>query len=128
MWGLYLLVGLGSAVGGMARFWLSVVLSRHGEVWVPVATGVANVTGSFLIGFIAAAGAEGQRYALTHVQRSFLMAGVLGGYTTFSSFSLQTLEMMRDGLWLMAGLNVVASVGFCLLGVGVGYGVGQWIR
>ena len=128
MWGLYLLVGLGSALGGMARFWLSVTLSRHAEVLMPLATLTANVTGSFLIGFMASAGAEGQRFALSHAQRTFLLVGVLGGYTTFSSFSLQTLEMMRDGLWLMAGLNVVASLGFCLLGVAMGYGLGQWLR
>ncbi len=116
----YILVMLGGSLGTAARFWLSgFVAERGGEVF-PLGTLVVNVTGSFVIGFLAPyTDAEGVLLASPRL-RQFLMIGVCGGYTTFSSFSLQTLDLVRDGDWLKAGLNTLLSVVFCLIAVWLG--------
>ena len=116
----YLWIALGSALGGMARYWLSgVVARRFGEAF-PVGTLIVNVTGSFAIGFIASLSDPGGRLLMGVSARQFIMLGVLGGYTTFSSFSLQTLNLARDGEWLYASANVALSVLLCLLAVWFG--------
>jgi CrcB protein len=80
-----------------------------------------NVVGSLIIGFFATlTGPDGRIFAGT-AARQFVMLGLLGGYTTFSSFSLQTLNLAQDSEWLQAGGNVVASVVFCLLAVWLGH-------
>ena len=121
----YLFIGLGSALGGVTRYWLSGFLAqRFGESF-PVGTLVVNVTGSFLIGFFATlTGADG-RLLVGPTARNFFMAGLCGGYTTFSSFSLQTLNLARDGEWLYAGLNAVLSLALCLLAVWLGHVLAQ---
>ncbi len=118
---LYLLVGLGGALGSIARFWLSgVIANRIGETF-PWHTLVINVTGSFLIGFFATlTGPDGRVFASTGT-RQFVMIGLCGGYTTFSAFSLQTLNLARDGEWLQAGANTVGSVVTCLVAVWLGH-------
>ncbi len=118
---LYLLVGLGGALGSVARFWLSgVIANRIGETF-PWHTLVINVTGSFVIGFFATlTGPDGRIFASTST-RQFVMIGVCGGYTTFSAFSLQTLNLARDGEWLQAGANTVGSVVACLVAVWLGH-------
>jgi CrcB protein len=87
-----------------------------------------NVTGSFAIGFVAALTDPGGRFLMSVPARQFVMLGVLGGYTTFSSFSLQTLNLARDGAWLDASANVVLSVILCLLAVWLGQVVGRMIN
>jgi len=124
--GVYLLVGLGSALGGMGRFWISIAIAERFGARFPWGTLVVNVSGSFAIGIFAAlAGTE-----MKPPSRSsyFLTAGVCGGYTTFSAFSLQTLNLLRDGHWAWAGANVTLSILLCLLGTWAGFGVGQMIR
>ena len=118
----YLLIGLGSALGGIARFWLGGLISGHriGQTF-PTGTLLVNVTGSFLIGFIAALSATEGRFYISPTARQFLMIGVCGGYTTFSSFSLQTLDLTRDGQWLYAGANIMLSVALCLVAVWLGH-------
>jgi fluoride exporter len=117
----YLLVGLGSALGGMARhFTTSVVASRWGTAF-PWGTLVVNVAGSLLIGVLAAGLVPGGRWVLPFPARELLMVGVLGGYTTFSAFSLQTFTLLEQGQWLRAGGNVVVSVVLCLAAVAAGY-------
>lgn len=118
---IYLWVGLGSALGGMTRFFFSGVMARlFGETF-PWGTLLVNVTGSLIIGFFATITAPDGRIFLDSTTRQFVMAGILGGYTTFSSFSLQTLSLMNDGQWLYAGLNIGASVILCLVAVWLGH-------
>lgn len=115
-----LLVALGSALGGVTRYWVSgLVASRVGETF-PWGTLAVNVLGSALIGAVAAFGDSG-RLGLSAEARQFLMLGVLGGFTTFSSFSLQTLRLVQDGDWTRAAGNVVVSITLCLVAVAIGY-------
>ena len=117
----YLWIALGSALGGVGRYWLSGVIARRlGEAF-PVGTLVVNATGSFVIGFIASLTRPEGRLLLSASGRQFLMVGICGGYTTFSSFSLQTLNLAREGEWFYAGANVVASLLLCLLAVWLGH-------
>lgn len=117
----YLWIAIGSALGGMARYWCSGIVARlFGETF-PWGTLIVNIFGSFIIGFFAAlTGPDGRFYA-SSVVRQFVMIGVCGGYTTFSAFSLQTLNLMNDGEWFRAGGNVVLSVVSCLIAVWVGH-------
>lgn len=101
-------VALGSALGGVARFLLGGFIQERAGSTFPVQTLVINVTGSFLLGFI-------QRYALDSSAlapeiRAMLTIGFCGGYTTFSTFSLETVRLMEDGDWRRAGLYVAGSV------------------
>ena len=117
----YLWIGIGSALGGMGRYWCSDVATRiFGEAF-PWGTVIVNVSGSHLIGFLAALTTADGRLLLPEDSRAFLMIGVCGGYTTFSTFSLQTLSLIRNGEWLWASANVVLSVTLCLLAVWLGY-------
>lgn len=117
----YLLIALGSAIGGVARYWCSgLVAQRVGEVF-PWGTFAVNVIGCFLIGIMGAMSEPDGRWYVDPGARQFLMIGVLGGFTTFSSFSLQTLNLLRDGEWLYAAANVAASVAACLLAVWLGF-------
>jgi len=114
-------VALGSALGGVARYWCSGIIANYMGETFPWGTLVINVVGSFLIGFIATISGTDGRFLIPAEARQFMMVGVLGGFTTFSSFSLQTLALARDGEWLLAGANVVGSVVLCLIMVWVGH-------
>jgi len=118
---LYCWIALGSALGGVARYWCSGVAARlFGETF-PWGTLFVNVTGSFIIGFFATlTGPDGRIFA-SSTMRQFVMLGILGGFTTFSSFSLQTLNLAQDGEWLQAGGNIASSVVLCLLAVWLGH-------
>jgi CrcB protein len=117
----YLYVGAGGALGSVLRFWLSnVIATRFGETF-PFGTLFVNVTGSFVIGFFAASTGPDARWATPAGSRVFFMAGICGGYTTFSSFSLQTLGLVQDGEWLYAGMNALASLALCLIAVWLGF-------
>jgi CrcB protein len=118
---LYLLVALGSGLGGLARFALSGYMAHHWGETFPWGTLLVNVTGSFLIGFFATLTEPGGRVFVSGSGRQFFMTGILGGYTTFSSFSLQTLTLARNDQWLQAGTNTVASVILCLVAVWLGH-------
>jgi fluoride exporter len=124
----YLCIGLGSALGGMLRYWISgLVAERYGESF-PLGTLIVNVSGSFLIGFLATLTAPDGRWLMAPLARQFFMIGLLGGYTTFSSFSLQTLNLIRDGEWLYAGLNSILSLALCLIAVWLGYAAAAGIN
>ena len=120
----YLLIGLGGALGSVARVWVwRVMAERFGHTF-PLGTLAVNVSGSFAIGFFVALTAPGGFLVISPRARDFFTAGVCGGYTTFSAFSVQTLSLAREGKWLYAGLNVMLSVALCLLGVWLGYAGG----
>jgi CrcB protein len=119
--GSYFWIAVGSALGGMARFWLSgFVANSIGETF-PFGTLFINVLGSFVIGLFAALTGPDGRYLMGTVSRQFVMIGICGGFTTFSSFSLQTLNLANEGEWLYAGLNIVSSFVLCLLAVWMGH-------
>ena len=118
---IYLSIAAGSALGGMARYFCSGVAARlFGETF-PWGTLLVNVTGSFLIGFFATlTGPDGRIFAGS-TMRQFVMLGIFGGFTTFSSFSLQTLNLVQDGEFLHAGGNIVGSIILCLVAVWLGH-------
>lgn len=128
MWFDYLVVGLGGAIGTVARFWLNALVSRrYGETF-PFGTLVINVTGSFVIAFFFALTMPQGRFMVSGRGRAFFMTGICGGYTTFSSFSLQTLTLAQDGEWFYAGSYIVLSVVLCLAAAWVGYVAGSSLR
>lgn len=115
---MYVWVMLGSAVGGGARYFLSGLVANHFGGTFPWGTLIVNVTGSFIIGFFATlTGPEGRIFVRTEA-RQFVLTG---RYTTFSSFSLQTLNLMRDGETAQAGANIAMSLLFCLLAAWAGH-------
>ena len=117
----YILVGIGSAAGGMTRFWASgLIAERYGQSF-PWGTLVINVTGSFLIGLFSTLTSPSGRWMVGPSGRNFFMSGFCGGYTTFSSFSLQTLALAQDQEWLYAGANAGLNVTLCLVAVWLGH-------
>lgn len=119
--GTYLAVAVGSGVGGLSRYWLSGLVAQSVGETFPWGTLVVNVTGSFVIGVIAGLTVAEGRLLLGPTWRQFLMAGICGGYTTFSSFSLQTLNLVRDGDLRRAGANTLLSLGCCFAAVWLGH-------
>jgi CrcB protein len=121
----YVLIAVGSAIGGISRYWASsTIAGRIGQTF-PWGTLVVNVTGSFAIGFFSTLTAPEGRWLVGPNGRNFFMIGVLGGYTTFSSFSLQTLNLAQDEEWLYAGGNAVLSLVLCLVSVWLGHALAR---
>jgi fluoride exporter len=117
----YFWIGIGSALGGMARYWCSgFVGARFGETF-PWGTIAVNIIGSFIIGFFATISGPDGRLLVPSLARQFVMLGFCGGYTTFSSFSLQTLNLVRDGELTQAVGNITLSVTLCLIAVTAGH-------
>lgn len=119
----YLWVGMGGALGSVARYACAGLGVRLFGAAFPWSTLFVNVTGSLAIGALAALLTADGKPLVSGDARAFLMIGVLGGFTTFSSFSLETLELARRGEVLAAGTNVVASVALCLAAVAIGYAI-----
>ena len=117
----YIWIAIGSALGGVARYWCSGVAARLVGETFPWGTIVVNILGSFIIGFFATLTGPDGRVYVGSLGRQFVMIGICGGYTTFSSFSLQTLNLMNDGEWFRAGANIVLSVVCCLVAVWIGH-------
>lgn len=116
----YIWVAIGGAIGTTARYWLSGVVARSVGETFPWGTLTINVTGSFVIGFFAVLTGPDGRVFVGSTARQFVMTGICGGYTTFSSFSLQTLNLANNGEWFRAGANVFVSVALCLIAVWAG--------
>ncbi len=120
-----LYVALGSAIGGVSRYLLGGLVQRMLDTTFPAGTLLVNVTGSFLIGAII-------RYALetpslTPEVRAFLTIGVCGGYTTFSTFSYETVALLEDGEWARAGVYITASVMLSLMGTFLGFALARQV-
>ena len=114
----YLWIGLGGALGGMGRAWLAVMVARITGPQFPWGTMLINITGSFVIGFFGTFRTSGSRFAVPVDVRAFVMVGICGGFTTFSSFSLQTLELRArwpcgPGSWQYRPLCGALSLGRC---------------
>ena len=124
----YLWIALGGALGSMARYSTSNLVASWLGAHFPWGTLIINVLGSFVIGFFGALTGPGGKVFASNDVRLFVMVGICGGYTTFSSFSLQTLDLMRDGHYLRAGFNVLGSVALCLLAVFIGYAMAATIN
>lgn len=120
-----ILIALGGALGACARFWLSGVIARRVGETFPWGTLVVNVSGAAVIGLLAAAFLvpEGIIQGWRHTWL-LLVIGILGSYTTVSSFSLQTLALVRAGQGGRAAMNVVASLGLCLAAALAGHQAG----
>ncbi len=121
-------VALGSALGGMGRYWISGLLARSVGETFPWGTLAVNVIGSFIIGLFAIMTGPDGRLIVSPTARQFVMLGMLGGFTTFSSFSLQTLSLMQDGEWLPAVFNIFGTLALCLAGVYLGATLGTIIN
>jgi fluoride exporter len=124
----YLLIGLGGALGSMARHWSNGLVASVMGVAFPWGTLFINVLGSIVIGFAAATMQSDGRFAAGDDARLFLMVGICGGYTTFSAFSLQTLILLQSGQIMPAAGNIGLSVVLCLIGVWLGYAAGLMLN
>lgn len=114
-----ILIFLGAGLGGVCRYWMANAVYFFCSRQFPYGTLVVNITGCLLMGFLFTIISE--RFDGYAPQlRAFLLIGLLGGYTTFSSFSLETLNLFENGAWLSAGLNVLLSMALCLLAVWAG--------
>lgn len=125
---LYCIVMLGGALGTGLRLWLSSFLAtRYGETF-PLGTLAVNVLGSLIIGFfVGLTGPEG-KFFISPLARQFVSIGLLGGFTTFSSFSVQTVLLFSDGEWLRAGVNVVLTTALCLAMCWMGVSAASFIN
>ncbi len=116
----YALVAAGGAIGTIARYFFSAAalpISRN----LPWGTILINIAGSFIIGFFGTLTLAHGRFPLPENARLFVIVGFCGGFTTFSSFSLQTLDLLRSGAFGRATVNVLFSVALCLCAVAAGH-------
>jgi fluoride exporter len=118
-----LLVAAGGAIGSAARYLLSAFVLRVSGSLFPFGTFAVNLLGCIVFGLIA--GAADQRVPLGSASRAFLLIGVLGGFTTFSSYAFESFWLLRDGHIGAASLNVVGQVVAGLLGVWMGFSLGR---
>ncbi len=121
----WLAVAAGGAVGSLARFWLAAAMTMLTGPRFPWGTLLINVVGSFVIGLVAAVTLTPARIAMHPDLRIFLMVGICGGFTTFSAFSLQTLELLQSGDTSPAMAYVAGSVALCLAAVWGGWALGR---
>lgn len=113
-------VMLGGAIGTLGRYLASLWALPLSET-LPLATIAINVTGSFVIGFFGTLTLAEGRFPVSEDIRLFVMVGLCGGFTTFSAFSLQTLDFLRGGAVFRAAINVAASVALCVAAVAAGH-------
>jgi CrcB protein len=121
----YLSIGVGSALGGAARYGCGLLAAALWPVAFPWMTIIINIIGSFVIGLFATLTGPDGRLLVGTLGRQFVMVGLCGGYTTFSAFSLETYDLLRAGRALTAGANVVLSLAFCLIAVWLGHRIAR---
>ncbi len=118
----FLLICLGGAIGTGVRYLTSILAVRWLGGDFPYGTLVVNIVGSFLVGLIQQVGLTSP--LMSDTTRLFLTVGIMGGLTTYSSFSYETLRLAQDGAWGQAWANVLGTtavcLGVCFLGIGVG--------
>jgi CrcB protein len=117
----YLWIALGGALGSMARFGGSSLIANWFGQTFPLGTLAVNVAGSLMIGFFASLAGPDGRMLVAGDARQFVMVGLFGGFTTFSSFSVETLTLAQNGELMRAGANVAGSVVLCLFAVWLGF-------
>jgi CrcB protein len=116
----YLWVTIGSALGGFLRYAITRLTLPY-SIGFPFGTILINVLGSFVIGYFGTLTLQSGRYPASENLRLFVMVGICGGFTTFSSFSLQTFDLMRYGAWGRALANALLSVVLCVAAVAAGH-------
>jgi CrcB protein len=122
-----LIVMLGGAFGTLARYLIGLAALPISQD-LPWGTIIINIAGSFIIGFFGTMTLAHGRFPASENLRLFVMIGICGGFTTFSSFSLQTLDLLRAGAPFRAGINIVASVVLCVVAVAVGHYIASQIN
>ncbi len=120
-----LTISLGGAAGSLLRFWLSTFVQGRAGTTFPLGTLSVNIIGSLLIGvlFILLQ----HRFNGSELVRTFLVIGVLGGFTTFSAFSMDTINLINAGFWYRSILNIIVSVAACLVAVVAGMSLGKYL-
>jgi len=119
----YLFVFVGGGLGAAARYWLTGLVHQRIDTDFPTGTLAVNIIGCFVIGFLMSVFEE--RFVLYPSLRVFLTIGILGGFTTFSSFSFETVALLRDGELFLAGANIFLSLAICLAGTWLGSSLGR---
>ncbi|MDD8017613.1 MAG: fluoride efflux transporter CrcB [Bacteroidota bacterium] len=119
----FLFIGLGGFLGSIARYWLATAVYKSLGESFPYGTLSVNIIGCFMIGFLMTVFEE--RFLALPELRLFLVVGILGGFTTFSSFSYETIALLRAGNFLYGSLNVLLSVVVCLVFTWIGIIVGK---
>ncbi|EJF89361.1 fluoride efflux transporter CrcB [Bartonella tamiae] len=122
-----LYVALGGAIGSIGRFWLGLAMAGLSKN-LPVGTIVINIIGSFIIAFFGALSIVGAKFPMSENLRLFVLVGLCGGFTTFSSFSLQSIELLREGAFIRGILNIFLSVVLCLCATTIGFYCAQKIN
>lgn len=121
----YLFVFIGGGIGAVSRYWLSGFVYKFINTIFPIGNLVVNISGCILIGFLMTFFKE--RFVINPELQAFLIIGVLGGFTTFSSFSYETLTLIRNTEYYFAGLNILLSLVLCLIGTYIGIVIGELI-
>jgi fluoride exporter len=119
----YLWIAIGAVVGASARYYLSILISRHVTSAFPYGTLLINITGSLVLGFFLVFSTE--RVLLDPRWRLLVAIGFCGSYTTFSSYAFESFALMEQGQWLLTGINIVASNALCLGAVLVGAAIAR---
>ena len=112
----FLFIGLGGSIGSMGRYWASLLLLNKS---FPVATLLVNIVGSFIIGLVAAYTLKSEWFATNY--KLFFATGICGGFTTFSAFSLENLQLLQQGKYLWSLLYITASIVLSLTATFLGY-------
>ena len=120
-----LAIAAGGALGALLRYWVSITVYAWLGRGFPYGTLAVNVLGSFVMGFMFVLLIE--RITMDGFWRAAILIGLLGAFTTFSTFSMETLNLIEEGAFVKAGLNVLLSVALCLAGSGLGMTLGRAI-